>query len=153
MLLPRKLIIEGVYGNSFVFETAGDSAWSPNLVQSICGTFTPTAEMFSGKTVYRKIDDKNIWLEYGEKYSRWLFVKTIDRCDSSNNCIASAEKGAVLSTGTWIMDGKSNRVLNVTEKKPKRVVCHDNLERAVKETQVRLPLLQSLICIVSSPHR
>ena len=135
LYFPPQRIIEGVHGSSFLckaVEAGSSETWDPEAKERATGTFVPTTEIHDGKVRYRKRNDKDTWLEYGENQKTWYIITLAAR---DAKIFFSLNSAAELAAGTW--KDNDGRYLKVTEVEPKHVDGHDNLERAVKETQVR----------------
>ena len=143
LYFPLQLIIEGVYGSSFLIEAAmaegRHDTWTAEAKRRITGTFVPTTEIHDGKVRYRKLDGQDVWLEYCEKEKKWYILKPADR---GKKYFFSSRPDTELITGAW--PAREGLVVKLTEVEPKRETCHDPLERAVKETQVRPYLALSI---------
>ena len=108
----------------------------------INGVFAPTMEVFGGQPVYQKQGDPDTWLEYRLTDKQWAIVPTAWKGGNPNK-YAHSKSGTPQLCGTYdwqVVNSSGTQSLTLCQK-PSAVAAeplHDNFERSVKETQIRL---------------
>ena len=106
----------------------------------INGVFAPTMEIFGGQVVYQKQGDPDTWLEYRPTDTQWAIVTAAGRGGKSG-VYAWSKSGNSQLCGTYDWGvGGATQSLTLCQK-PTAVATeplHNNFERCVKETQIRL---------------
>ena len=117
-----------------------------NNCSKINGIFVPTTEVFGGQVVYQKQGDEEVWLEYrnvagSSEGTQWWIVSTEGKGGKSSGRYAYSTTGlsALVGTTEWDVNSGGEFVsgdLVLRQDKPEPL--HNNFERSVKETQIRL---------------
>ena len=112
---------------------------------AINGVYVPTADIFGGQVVY-KSEDADIWLEYHLNDAKWYIVSEKGKGGTMMGQYAHSTISSVKLCGKhnweiWQTDKYVTESLTLCQEKPPAMAAepfHDNFERSVKETQIRL---------------
>ena len=122
------------------------------LVDVVNGTYHPTPMEHGGKVVYRKNQpayEQPIWLECNETDKCWDICIIPDRSNRNSKRVAfhCADTSNLVGVGEWrVADTMTNLTLKITSSAPSEKLAHNNVERTVRETMIRLWCYQKVVC-------
>ena len=123
------------------------------LADAVNGTYRPTPLEYGGKVVYRKNQatyEKSTWLEYNEVEKCWdicIIPDRANRKDVKRMAFQTADNSNLVGSGEWrVGDTMTNVTLKVTSFSPPAKPAHNNFERTVQETMIRLWCYQKVVC-------